>query len=140
MQLLDERVRWEYVTGLSATDRELQRAKFFVAAGQGGLTAKQMDEDYAAMVDEYSPDILFLAPDLYDADGNLAESDAAAFAGHIRSVAAKAKEAGAKVVLVTPVTVRGGEDRVCRRYAHGGQGRRFAAHRRAGVDRQGRRR
>lgn len=110
VQLLDERVRWEYVTGLSATDRELQRAKFFVAAGQGGLTAKQMDEDYAAMVDEYSPDILFLAPDLYDADGNLAESDAAAFAGHIRSVAAKAKEAGAKVVLVTPVTVRGGED------------------------------
>ena len=62
------------------------------------------------MVGEYSPDILFLAPDLYDADGNLAESDAAAFAGHIRSVAAKAKEAGAKVVLVTPVTVRGGED------------------------------
>lgn len=110
VQLLDERVRWEYVTGLSATDRELQRAKFFVAAGQGGLTAKQMDEDYAAMVGEYSPDILFLAPDLYDADGNLAESDAAAFAGHIRSVAAKAKEAGAKVVLVTPVTVRGGED------------------------------
>ena len=81
-----------------------------MAAGQGGLTAKQMDEDYAAMVGEYSPDILFLAPDLYDADGNLAESDAAAFAGHIRSVAAKAKEAGAKVVLVTPVTVRGGED------------------------------
>ena len=110
VQLLDERVRWEYVTGLSATDRERQRAKFFVAAGQGGLTAKQMDEDYAAMVGEYSPDILFLAPDLYDADGNLAESAAAAFAGHIRSVAAKAKEAGAKVVLVTPVTVRGGED------------------------------
>ncbi|KAB7789817.1 GDSL-type esterase/lipase family protein [Bifidobacterium leontopitheci] len=110
VQLLDERVRWEYATSLGGNDTELQRAKFFVAAAQGGVTAKQLDEEYDARIGQYKPDILFVAPDLYDADGKLVETDAAAFATHVKSVADKATAAGSKVVLVTPVTVRGGEE------------------------------
>lgn len=113
VQLLDERVRWEYVTGLTAKDTELARAKFFVGAAAGGRTVAQMDADFDMLIGRYKPDILFLMPDLYDAAGKLVEKNNAAgvtaFGEHVKSVAAKAKAAGSKVVLVTPVTVRGSE-------------------------------
>ncbi|PWG58932.1 hypothetical protein DF200_10250 [Bifidobacterium catulorum] len=109
VQLLDENIRWEYANSFKATDYETQRAKFFVGAGAGGRTVEQMDTNYDTLIGQYKPNLLLLMPDLYDADGKQVETDAAAFGTHVKSIADKATQDGAKVVLVTPVTLQGKE-------------------------------
>jgi len=75
------------------------RVPAFICSGVGGDTAQMMDARFDKTVAEFQPDIVTVSASTNDALQNVSPES---YGSSIRSIVAKAKTMGAKVVLLTP--------------------------------------